>query len=202
MRSSWLYAHPRIYDAALNVLYRGKARRRFDPLVARIPAGASVLDLCAGSGALYDALAPRGVRYRAFEINPVLVDHLRRRGIDARCCDVRSEELPEADVVTMCLSLYHFFPDCRAVLERMIASARREVIVLEPVRNASQSCHRLLRWVGRSANRVNGRTLEFFFDEHSFSELARSVPGLRALNPVGSGRDIVAVFAGRAESRG
>jgi SAM-dependent methyltransferase len=198
LRFSWLYAHPRIYDTALNLIYRGSAQKRFRAVAANVSQGDSVVDLCAGTGALLRDLAPKDVHYRAFDINPVLVEHLRRRGIEAQRLDVLQDDFPEADVVTMCLALYHFHPDCRAVLERMIARARKAVIVLEPVHNAQQSTNRLLRWVGRSANLVDGRVHEFFFEPQSFRALAESFPELREVVSVGNGRDMLAVFEGRA----
>lgn len=198
MRFGWLYFHPLIYDTAHQVRYWGKSRQRLKEVAARIPDGAHVVDLCAGTASLHRELKNRAVRYQALDINPTMVRRLRRAGIDARCGDVRHEPFPEADVLTMCSSLYHFFPDCEEMIQRMIEKARLEVIIAEPVVNAAHSRSRLLRWIGRSAGIVDGKMMDFYFDRESFVELVERFPEVVDLRFVEPGRDMIAVFRGTA----
>ena len=48
-----IYRHPRLYEAGLRLLYRGRYRERLEAVAAEIPEGGTVTDVCAGDCALY-----------------------------------------------------------------------------------------------------------------------------------------------------
>ncbi len=56
----------------------------------------------------------------------------------------RNEPLPHADYVIMQASLYHFLPDARSIVERMLEAANIQVIIAEPIRNLASSDNRLV----------------------------------------------------------
>jgi SAM-dependent methyltransferase len=194
MRFGVVYAHPLVYDAMLWLLYRGQPRRRFQRVAAEIPPGSAVLDLCAGTGMLHRELEGKRVEYTAVDVNPRLVAALRSQGIRARCSDVRSTDLPAADVVVMNSSLYHFHPDVDSVVRRMLAAARRKVVILEPVRNVADSGVSWLGRLARLASTVDGVTPEFHFDAASFERAMQAIPGLARIELLPGGRDMLAVF--------
>jgi SAM-dependent methyltransferase len=106
----------------------------------RIAPGASVVDLCCGTARLHrDFLRARGCSYLGLDFNGDFVMHARRRGSDVRWFDVLTGAIPAADYVVMCSSLYHFGEDPSGLLDKMRRTARRAVIVSEPVRNLSDA---------------------------------------------------------------
>jgi SAM-dependent methyltransferase len=141
----------------MRLLYGLNYSARMRVVAEQVPAGSSVLELCCGPGTLYRrCLRPRASSYVGLDVNPRFVRMLVARGVDARVCDlaavaVDGPALPRADVVIMQASLYHFLPDARGILERMLAAAGDCVIVSEPVRNLSDSGIPLIGAIGRRA---------------------------------------------------
>ena len=193
-RSTWLY------DLVMWSLYRGGYGEVLAGVAARIPAGASVVDLCGGHGRLFfDHLQAKGCRYLCLDSNVTFVMAARNRGADARLFDVRNDEIPAADYVVMCSSLYHFHGDAPGLLARMRAAARRGVIVSEPVSNLSAHP---LRALGGLANRLTdpGRgDFSFRYDQASLSALAEGV-GARVERALGSRNALLITEGGLAAS--
>ena len=200
MRFGFLYQHPWIYDLALYGLYHGDPHARFKQVANEIPKGASVVDLCAGTSFLFRQLQEKCPNYQAFDINPRLVKHLQKRGINAHSFDVRTDAIPQADVVTMCSSLYHFHPNCKDIIQQMQNSAREKVIVLEPVHNAKNSRFAFMRWLGAQAGIVDGKINEFYFSPDAFQDLIHHTSGFQKVAPAGDGRDMLAIFDGHAST--
>jgi trans-aconitate methyltransferase len=171
-----VYRSPALYRLAMRVLDGDRgARERL--VVDAIAPGSSVVDLCCGDAALAPALRAKGCTYLGLDLNPCFIADAHSRGIDARIWDARDEAIPEADVVVMLSSLYHFIPEERRMLERMLAAARKRVVVAEPVRNWATSGSRLLRAASRRLTRVDGRAYERRLDDASLERLADELGG-------------------------
>jgi glycosyltransferase involved in cell wall biosynthesis len=129
------------YDLTMRALYGPREwRSTLEAVAARIPDGASVVDVCCGTARLYqDFLRRRGCRYLGLDVNGDFVMHARRRGADVRWFNLLTDPLPEADYVVMCSSLYHFADRADEVIGKMRRAARRGVIITEPVRNLSDA---------------------------------------------------------------
>lgn len=200
MRFGLIYAAPGLYNMVLWALYQARPRERFEVVAAEVEPGDSVVDLCAGTALLYEVLVDKGVDYRAFDLNPRFVAALRDRGIAADCRDIATMEIPRADVVTMSSALYHFYPRCGELVERMHASARKKVVLVEPVRNNADS--RLPLWgaFARWMSRVDGRDVPFHFDRDSLSGLldGLAIP-VSSRRVICGGRDMCAVLPGSGE---
>jgi SAM-dependent methyltransferase len=201
MSSSPIYKTPALYEVVMLMLYGRNYSGRYQSLADLIPAGSSVLDLCCGPAVLYDRyLRQKSVRYTGLDLSGQFIDHLRRRGGEGQVWDARSPApLPLADFVVMQASLYHFLPDPRPVVERMLQAARRQIIIAEPVRNLANSRYRLVaacasRFTdaggGPADTRFTPQTLDTFFASFG-SRLRRSfhIPGGREkvfiLDPTG-----------------
>ena len=65
MSTSLIYRSPAIYELVMLALYRGEYRARLRVVAEHVPAGASVLELCPGPGALYQ----RHLRQRASPVH-------------------------------------------------------------------------------------------------------------------------------------
>jgi SAM-dependent methyltransferase len=162
------------YDLVMRALYGRSYSRLYADVAALIPDGASVTDVCCGSARLYrDFLAARGCRYVGLDYNPMLVRSVRRAGVDARVFDVRRDQLPRADVVTMCSSLYHFFDTRNEVLARLRQAADDAVIISEPVRNLTSHPFAPIRAVATLLTNPGRGSFESRFNPESFREFAR-----------------------------
>jgi len=135
-----VYRSAALYEAVMRVLYGRHYGARQRAIAALIPEDSTVLELCCGPGTLYRRrLAGKRVQYRGLDINQGFLRRVRRSGAEAREWDVRSPDaLPPADYVLMQASLYHFMDDPRPLIRRMVAAARREVILAEPVHNVAK----------------------------------------------------------------
>ncbi len=189
VKTGLVYRTPSLYHLVLWGLYRGRPRDRFAAVYQEVERGDTVVDLCAGTSLLYEALAGIAGRYQAFDLNERFVSALRRQGIEAECRDVRTMEIPPADVVTMCSALYHFHPHCLEMLARMRASARKKVVVVEPVRNNANSPVPLWGAFARWASRVGDNPVDFHFTPDSLGQLLEQVPGRKRLESICGGRD-------------
>jgi SAM-dependent methyltransferase len=152
--TSLIYRSAVGYELLMRALYGRRYSDRMRAVAAEVPDGAEVLELCCGPGTLYlRHLRSRTRGYIGIDVNPGFVEQLKRRGVDARRLDLAASDdpLPDADVVILQASLYHFLPDPERILDRMLAAARERVIVSEPVRNLASSNVPLIGRLGRSA---------------------------------------------------
>lgn len=175
-----------LYGRGFHALYAGVA--------AHVPAGAKVVDVCAGPGTLWnECLREKRVAYLALDFNGHFVMSARRRGAHARWFDLRREEVPEADVVVLGSSLYHFRPHEDALLARLLRSARHSVIVSEPVVNvASQGPRWMRRLAARLTDPGSGAPRERF-DREEFEAFANR-NGAAIFEYVPGARNALAVF--------
>ncbi|MDQ6606302.1 MAG: class I SAM-dependent methyltransferase [Actinomycetota bacterium] len=205
MSTSLIYRSAHVYELLMRGLYGRHYAARMRTVAEQVPPGASVLELCCGPGTLYRRyLRPRVDGYIGLDINPGFVARLRRDGIDARRFDLAQDgrPLPAADVVIIQASLYHFLPDAAALIDRMLAAARRLVVVSEPIRNLSSSGLPLIGRLGRRAADPGVGGHQQRFDEPALDALmsryrdrtlsALSIPGARekiyVLAPATAGR--------------
>jgi glycosyltransferase involved in cell wall biosynthesis len=160
------------YDLVMRALYGRDYQAVYAAVAARIPDGASVVDICCGTARLHrDFLRARGCTYLGLDFNGDFIIHAQRRGVDARWFNVLTDPIPRADYVVMCSSLYHFGAEVDDVVDRMRRAAERAVIISEPVRNWSDA-----PVVGGVAAALTNPGVGSFvrrFDLESFSALAR-----------------------------
>lgn len=116
---------------------------------------ASVVELCCGCGYLYEyILCHCGADYLGIDLLLRVTSRLREPGARVERADISTAPIPPADVILMLGALYHFYPNESALLCKMAASGTG--IVLEPVRNVSQSANPLLRLTARSMSFISG----------------------------------------------
>lgn len=193
-QTSLLYRVPWLYHQAMRLLYRQGKRQRLAVTAQYVPAGTTVLDVCSGDCALYSHwLRGRLVDYLGVDINPRLLYAGARQGARVRLMDVHQEDLPPADIVVMQASLYQFIPNHHALLQKLLRTARRRVIVTEPVKNWAASSRQWIRqasqwWTnpgtGPAPHRFTREELEQLFLQYGASEIKET----------SGGRDLLGVF--------
>jgi SAM-dependent methyltransferase len=192
-RSSWLY------KGVMFLLYRGGYQERSKALATLIPEGASVVDLCCGPASLYfDYLQFKRVAYTGLDINTRFVESASSRGARVMVWDVSADTpLPKADYLVMQASLYHFLPDPRPVVDRMLEAAEKKVLLAEPVRNLADSSNPALAWVARKLTNPGTGDQPRRFDRKLFDEFLapyRAAGRLVDSYPIAAGREQLCVL--------
>ncbi|NUO81793.1 hypothetical protein HUU05_17115 [candidate division KSB1 bacterium] len=199
---SLIYSNQFVYQLAIRLLFGRHFRARYEALAAEIPNSAQVVDVCAGDCYLYRRfLRKKGVQYLGLELSPHLVRAARAQGVSVEQFDIRQDEIPSAEFVVMQGSLYQFLPNVEVAVHKMLAAARRKVIIAEPIRNLSSEDN----WLGKASRiltqpdanspayagqRFNEQSLQKLFDSFATFERAFLIPG---------GREMIGVFRGRGK---
>jgi glycosyltransferase involved in cell wall biosynthesis len=182
------------YDLAMRALYRGQYARLYADVAERIPAGASVVDVCCGTARLHRDLRDRAGSYLGLDVNPHLVMAARRRGARVRRADVRTDPIPPADYVVLCSSLYQFGTGAEALLARMRDAARTAVVVSEPVRNLAQ--RPIVGRLAAALSNPGAGEYAYRYDLASFRRFAEANDAVEVSCPPHA-RNAIAVFRGR-----
>jgi SAM-dependent methyltransferase len=202
LSASLIYRSAAGYEVLMRVLYGTHYAERMRAVADQVPEGASVLELCCGPGTMYlRHLRGRAGSYVGVDVNQRFVERLRRRGVDARRLDLRTEDpLPVADVVILHASLYHFLPDAERIVDRMLAAARDRVVVSEPVRNLASSGLPLVGRIGRhAADPGVGGHAQRFTEESLAALMGRYRERVARSFPIPGGREVVYVLTGSAD---
>ncbi|WP_406273821.1 class I SAM-dependent methyltransferase [Nocardia sp. NBC_00881] len=177
MRTSLIYRNGTVYEVLMRALYGRHYTARYRAIAELIPEGASAIDLCCGPATLYTRyLRRKSVAYTGLDLNERFVARVVEAGGRGEVWNLRSDDaLPPADYVIMQASLYHFLPEPRPVIDRMLAAATKQVIIAEPVRNLATSNNPVLATIGKrftdagdgeQAHRFTEQTLDEFFAEY------------------------------------
>jgi hypothetical protein len=198
---SVLYRNSWLYHTVLAAAYGRRRQDRFRAVAAWVPEGATVLDVCSGDGTLAQHL-PLSVRYHGLDRSPAFVAAGRRRGRRIDRFDLRTDQLPRAEIVICQISLYQFHPDTEATVKRLFDAAERRLIITESVRSLAQSRWPPLAALGDWALRVEGMSeSRFRHTPNSLHEVFRPyAPRLRHQGAIAGGRDwLFVVETGREQ---
>jgi trans-aconitate methyltransferase len=128
--------NPAAYELLMRVRHGRQFSERMRTVAAEVPPASAVVELCCGAGTLYTHYLRGNVSsYIGLDVNERFVAMLRRRGIDARPMDLSDshEPIPSGDVLIIQGAMHEFLPDADHILNRMLAAARRLVVVSEPI---------------------------------------------------------------------
>jgi hypothetical protein len=160
-----IYRSIYFYRLAMEVLYTGRYRARFFP-VCRLIRGNKVTELCFGDTLIARFCIKKNITWSGFDINENFVRHALSRGYSATYADLRNTmQLPPADTVVICGSLYHFKDHLEDLLRKML-DASSYIIISEPVINLSSRSGIIGKLAKGSAD-VAGDSQEFRYTESS-----------------------------------
>jgi hypothetical protein len=187
---SVLYQNSCLYHTVLAVAYGSRGQERFRAVAAWVPEGTTVLDVCSGDGTLAEHLPP-SVRYHGLDRSPAFVRAGRHRGRRIDHFDLRTDQLPRAEIVICQISLYQFHPHTEATVKRLFDAAERRLIITESVRSLAQSRWTPLAALGDWALRVEGMSdSRFRRTPKSLHDLFRPYgPRLQHQGAIAGGRD-------------
>jgi len=196
--TSLIYRNRITYELLLRALYGRHYAARYRAIVQFIPDGAAVVDLCCGPATLYTRfLCENSVDYLGLDINSGFIARLNRAGGRGEVRNLHADTpLPEGDFVIMQASLYHFLPEPRPVIDRMLAAARSQVIITEPVRNMATSNNRVLAMLGRRLTNAGDGAQAHRFTEVRLDELFRDYgPRVQQQSLIAGGREKLYVLS-------
>ena len=188
---SLVYRNPLLYESLMIALYGRHYAARFRVIAELIPAGSRVLELCCGPGILFRRyLKRKRIAYVGLDINTRFIARVCRHSGRGIVWDLHVDRpLPAADTLVMQASLYQFLPDAEPVFRRMLAAARVQLIIAEPIRNLANSRLKgLAAFASRQTDpglggrplRFTEETLEAFFDGLELRPTYRfTIPGGR-----------------------
>jgi trans-aconitate methyltransferase len=198
VNKSLIYRNSATYELLLRVLYGRHYAERFEAIAGLVPDGAAVVDLCCGPATLYTRyLREKSVDYLGLDINDGYIARLNEAGGRGVVRNLHADTpLPEADFVIMQASLYHFLPEPRPVIDRMLTAARSQVIVAEPVRNMATSDNPVLATLGRRFTNAGDGAQAHRFTEMRLDKLFRDyAPRVVRQSLIAGGREKLYVFS-------
>jgi SAM-dependent methyltransferase len=192
-----VYRSPLLYELVMLGLYGRHYPARYRALAQLIAPGSSVVELCCGPGFLYERqLRQKRVDYLGLDFNPRFIARIASLGGRGEVRDLHAEQpLPQADIVLMQASLYHFLPDAAPILERMRAAAQSRLIIAEPIRNLSNSRVPVVAALAARQTNAGSGAQVHRFTESSLDALLQSI-GMQATQSflIPGGREKVYVF--------
>lgn len=195
-KKSFIYRSLIIYRIAMNILYLGKYKMRFQPLIQQIQGlttGTRILELCFGDVYLAEYCRKHGYEWTGIDINSHFVATARKLGFDARYADLAQlEVLPPADLCIMMGSLYHFHPDPAIILRKMFI-ASDQIVISEPVLNLS-SQPGIVGFLAKRAASVGKGVEDFRYTRESFMNMLENnsrVIGYRIAEVEDHGKDLI-----------
>ncbi len=171
---------------------------RYKLVAGLIEPGSSVLDVCCGDGRLFTHyLQDKNCSYRGIDLSLGMVPQETR----AYCLEGNAieAELPVSDYVVMMESLYHFCDRAGELLERLLASARKKVILIEQVQNRITL---LPKWLNHFLSNPGNGSGDFRFSRAELEDLVRRADPSAEITSVIKGYDLLIVMSGRAGEEG
>ena len=176
----------------MRFLYGRSYKARFQSIAEEIPNDVDVLDVCCGDCALYKQALKDRVSYTGIDINPSFIKNAKKLSIKVLPLDVETDNLPHSDYIVLQASLYQFIPFHKHILDKLLDSASKKVIISEPIRNLSNSRNPIISFIARySANPGTGHKMDRFtektfrtFFKNNYKEIIEKfkfVPGKREL---------------------
>jgi hypothetical protein len=163
-----IYRNVWLYRTTMKVLYGAEYSQKYQVVIDEIEPGSHVVDLCCGDCRIAPAVLSRRCSYLGLDASPWFVRSARKKGLDVRLWNGKTDPIPAGDVVCLQSCLYQFIPDDLAFVRRMLDSARRKIIITEPIQNMTTAGSPLKRKLAEWLTRANGET---FHQRHSAESL-------------------------------
>jgi len=185
---SVIYWNPILYRLIMRMIY-GKDFQKKYSIVSKEIGLFSVLDVCCGDCFLANYVACE--KYRGIDINPAFVEYGRKKGLPVSCMNVVKDNWPLTECVVILSSLYQFIPYHEEILKKAFKSAKKRIIVSEPIYNLADSKNRFIAYCARrftdpgtesSKQRFNRDSLVILYKKYNVSRI------------IDGGRELIGVF--------
>jgi SAM-dependent methyltransferase len=200
-RPSLYYRNYFIYKTISEILYKGRQKDKYMAAAEVVEEGATALDVCCGDAALIEYLKNKHVDYSGMDINRMFVETAKSRGVNAMRADAdKVAALPEADYVIMLSSLYQFIPRHEEILDKLTASARKKVVVSEPIKNVASSKNRAAAWLAERLSDPGTGIKPHRFDQQALLDAIRNRAVVKS-EVICGGREFFFVIDAEAENK-
>jgi len=148
MRSP-IYWHPAFYTFVMKLLCADGFENKYDFLKREI-LDLKVLDI--GCGDCYLSRYVSKKHYAGLDINKTFVLSAQKKGLNVKMFDLRSDPVPEADVIVLSNVLHQLYPGHEEILKRILRSAQKKAVVCEPLHHIASSKNSFIAWFARKMN--------------------------------------------------
>jgi hypothetical protein len=168
--------------------------QRYKSIAEKIPNGTTVTDVCSGDSFLYQQFLRGKNKYTGVDINPLIPDN--SHGAKIIKMDVVNNPIPKAEYVVIQGSLYQFIPNQKQIVDKMLQSATKKVIIAEPIINLANSNYKFLSSLskysvnpgtGPTPNRFTKKSLHLFFIKNYKNIIEK-------MCPIVGGRDMLYIL--------
>lgn len=176
--ASFIYKNISFYRAAMQVLYKGKYRQRFDPVKKLLLEKNcdSVVEICFGDTIIAEFCKEHQIRWKGMDANPSFVARAQKNGFQADLEQIHHHSVfPTCDAVVMMGSLYHFEKDSMPLVLSLLSSTR-VLILNEPIKNLSQK--KMTRALAARLSDSGKGPESFRFSKESLLQLANEITQL------------------------
>jgi len=171
-RVSLVYQSKIIYTLLMKCLYGHHYLGRYRAIAEKIPRGTSVTDVCSGDSALYTRYLKGKNKYTGIDMNPLTTFNTHWAKVIKG--NIVTEAIPKADYIVMQGSLYQFMPKHKTIIDKMLKSSNKKVIISEPIINLSNSNIGFISTITKKvANPGSGQKIERF-TKRSFIDFFKS----------------------------
>jgi len=186
-----IYDSAILYEVCMRTLYGRGFEERYSAVALEIPDAAEVLDLCCGDCRLYRKyLKARQIAYTGVDHSRAFANNAAKDGIRFKNLDLMRADIPASDYIVMMASLYQFYSRSRTLLNKLLHSARKKVILTEPVVNLASSKIPVLASLAKKLSRSTKR-----FDRASFDAFLAPYEALIIKkNLIAQGREVLVVL--------
>jgi hypothetical protein len=194
MRSP-VYWHPAVYHLIMKLLYGKFFRARYEAIAKLIPESATIVEVCAGDGYLYqNYLSKKNIHYTGLELNPAFVNAARKRRFPFHLSNLITDEVPSADYVIIQASLYQFIPDEHRIIRKLLHAANKTLIIAEPIRNLSDSSNSFVKFLAKYSANPGDTHATKRFNRSTLLECFSHYPEFKKSFEIEGGREMVGIF--------
>lgn len=166
-----IYWHPWLYRKIMQLAYGKQFKTRYEILAQYVPDNCELLELCMGDACFYqEYLKGKQVKYSCADINPVFVNAAKRKGLNASLIDISKDEIPASDFILMQAALYHFIPNEKQIIQKLLDACRKAVIISENIDNLSNDASPLKSWIGEQLSKAKSGQSKLKFTRESLKE--------------------------------
>ncbi|MCK4351964.1 glycosyltransferase [candidate division WOR-3 bacterium] len=184
-----VYWHPIIYEIIMRFLYKKEYRKRLETISQEI-GDLSVLDLCCGTCGIYRYLKTKD--YLGLDINERFIRFAKASGIKVKYTDIENDDWPkDRDCIIIIGSLYQFIPQHEDIIKKAFHSARKKVIICEPILNWTSSNNKIVSFIAKKVQKGGEKQFQARFTERTLLKVYKKYKTKKII-PLG--KDLLAVF--------
>ena len=166
-----IYWHPKLYSFAMRQLYGSFYESRYTHLQKLIPDNCQLLELCMGDLHFYEHyLKSKNIQYSCADVNPVFVTAAKSKNINSRLIDILKDEIPKSDYILIQASLYHSIPNQVDLIQKLLNSTNKQLIITESTQNVSNSGNKIKSFLGAALSKAKSGQSKIKFDQPMLKE--------------------------------